>query len=197
MVHAWRPRMKTSCLLLVLIASGPIVAGPTVSLENRAICVRWDAGRGTMVSLKDQATGREWLDPAASPSLYRIQLVDQASPISSASATEIRVRKGKTDVTIEGTHGKPASLTVTCRFWLDSESLQLLGRIAIRQPWCRKTMTQRVAAGDIPKWLTEPNVVVTYSLRGTMKDGSLGNRIPWWSGRRSNGARGWAPRSRA
>jgi len=315
--------MNTSCLLLVLMAPGPVMAGETVSLENSAICVRWDAGRGTMVSLKDKATGREWLDPAALAPVYRIQLVDQASPISSTSAAEVRVRKGKADVTIEATHGNPASLTVTCRFWLDSDSLQLLGRIAIqspspcriaevafplvslrlpfsgsgeddrvlwpecdgtllrdpgrnrpdrrlkypgtasmqmmaafdpaaglslttrddkahtkvfctrksgkalelsvahvlpqtpmnrwelgydaalaalrpsagvptltweaaadqyrqwaiRQPWCRKTMAQRVAAGDIPKWIPEPNLVVTYSLRGTMKDGSLGNRI--------------------
>ena len=49
---------------------------------------------------------------------------------------------------------------------------------AVRQPWCRQTMAQRVAAGDIPKWITEPTLVFTYSLRGQMQDGSLGNRLP-------------------
>ena len=49
---------------------------------------------------------------------------------------------------------------------------------AIRQPWCRQTMAQRVAAGDIPKWLVEPNLIFTFSLRGHMPDGSLGNRLP-------------------
>jgi hypothetical protein len=38
-----------------------------VSLENDSAYVRWDAGCGTSVSLKDKATGREWLDPALVP----------------------------------------------------------------------------------------------------------------------------------
>jgi hypothetical protein len=39
-------------------------------------------------------------------------------------------------------------------------------------------MAQRVAAGDIPKWLTEPTLLFTYSLRGQMPDKSQGNRLP-------------------
>ncbi len=48
----------------------------------------------------------------------------------------------------------------------------------IRQPWCRQTMAQRVAAGDIPKWITEPTLVFTYGLRGLLQDGKSGNRLP-------------------
>jgi len=49
---------------------------------------------------------------------------------------------------------------------------------AVQQPWCRQTMAQRAAAGDIPKWLTDPTLIVTFSLRGLMPDGKLGNRLP-------------------
>lgn len=51
-------------------------------------------------------------------------------------------------------------------------------RWAIGQPWCRKTSAQRVAAGDVPAWLGEPSLVLTYSLRGQLPDGTAGNRIP-------------------
>ena len=54
----------------------------------------------------------------------------------------------------------------------------LYRRWALEQPWCRQTMAQRVAAGDIPAWLVEPNLLLTFSLRGTMPDGSEGNRLP-------------------
>jgi len=49
---------------------------------------------------------------------------------------------------------------------------------AVRQPWCRQTTVQRVQSGDIPKWLIEPTLVVTFALRGQMPDGKLGNRLP-------------------
>ena len=49
---------------------------------------------------------------------------------------------------------------------------------AVKQPWGRHTMRQRVAAGDVPKWIVQPTMLFTYSLRGQMADGSLGNRLP-------------------
>jgi hypothetical protein len=300
------------------------MAGQVVSLENDSLRVEWDAARGTLVSLTDKATGREWLDSAVVTPAYTIQLADEKTPVSSASATAISARKQEAAVVIEGTHDKPAALTVTCRFWLEKGSPHLLGRIAIRsktpcriaevrfplvtlrlpfagngeedrvlwpecdgtllsnpslnradrqfrypggasiqmmaafdpaaglslaardreaytktfctrrsgkglelsiahvlpqspvsqwepgydvalaglrpsagtkkitweaaadlyrewavrQPWCQQTMAQRVAAGDIPKWVTKPTLVFTYSLRGQMQDGKLGDRLP-------------------
>lgn len=49
---------------------------------------------------------------------------------------------------------------------------------AIQQPWCRQTSAQRVASGAVPSWLGEPSLVLTYSLRGQLPDGTVGNRIP-------------------
>jgi len=49
---------------------------------------------------------------------------------------------------------------------------------AVKQPWCRQTMAQRVAAGDVPKWLVEPPLIFTVALRGKMPDGTTGNRGP-------------------
>ncbi len=47
---------------------------------------------------------------------------------------------------------------------------------AVQQTWCRQTMAQRVASGDIPKWITEPALLFTYSLRGERGDGTFGDR---------------------
>jgi hypothetical protein len=49
---------------------------------------------------------------------------------------------------------------------------------AVQQPWCRQTMAQRVASGDIPKWIVDPQLIFTFSLRGKMPDGSIGQRLP-------------------
>jgi hypothetical protein len=49
---------------------------------------------------------------------------------------------------------------------------------AVRQPWCRKTLAQRVAAGDVPTWLTEPSLFYAFSLGGQTKDKGSGNRLP-------------------
>lgn len=314
---------SVACLLIVLVAAGTAKAEKTVSLENALLRAEWDAARGTLVALTDKTTGRQWLDPAVATPVYRLLLVDEASPISSTGAT-IRVRQEPGAVIIEGTHEKPAGLTVTCRFWLEKDSPHVLGRIAwrsptpcrvaeirfplvtlrlpfsgsgeddqilwpecdgtvlrnpsqnradrqfrypgvaslqmmaafdpaaglylasrdrdahtkmfctrrtgkalelsiahllpqapvsqwelaydvalaglrpsqgvgkitweaaadlyrswaVRQPWCQKTMAQRVAVGDIPKWLTEPNLLFTYALRGQLEDKSPGNRLP-------------------
>ena len=295
-----------------------------VTLENNVICLEWDAARGTLSSLKDKATSREWLDPAMVAPLYAIQLVDEKTPVTSTAAASVVVRQEKGAVTIEGKHSQPVGLTVSCRFWLEKDSPCVLGRIAVRsavpvkvaevrfplvslrapfsgagegdqllwpecdgtvlrnpslnkpdrqfkypgvaslqmmaafdataglylaardsagstkvfntrrsgkavelslahvlpqtpvsqwelgydvvlaglrpaaglnqitweaaadlyrdwavrQPWCRQTMAQRVTTGDIPKWITEPTLVFTYSLRGLMPDGKTGNRLP-------------------
>lgn len=312
------------CLLVVLLAAGSVEAEQVVSLENGLLQAEWDTTRGTLVALKDKATGRQWLDPAVVTPIYRITLLDQKSPISSTGARAVRVRREQDEVIIEATHAQPAGLTVTCRFWLEKDSPYVLGRIAMRsaapcrigevrfplvtlrmpfsgsgeadqlllpecdgivlrnpsvnrpdrqlrypgnaslqlmaaldskaglcltsrdheahtkifcsrraekalelsiahllphapvsrwelgydvalaglrpsdglseitweaaadlyrrwavqQPWCQKTMAQRVAAGDIPAWLTKPTMLLTYSLRGQMPDKSFGNRLP-------------------
>lgn len=49
---------------------------------------------------------------------------------------------------------------------------------AVKQPWTRQTMRERVAAGDVPKWLVQPTMLFCFSLRGQMADGRLGNRLP-------------------
>lgn len=313
-----------ACVLLVLISTGAAPAAPTVALESPSLGVQWDSGRGTLVSLKDKASGREWLEPGVATPVYSVLLADQKTPLSSANARQLAVRKSQNTVIVEGTHDAPQGLTVTCRFWIDPVAGGLLGRIAVRaatpcriaevgfplvrlrlpfsgtgeedqvlwpecdgtllrdpgrnwphrrfpypgtasmqmmaafdptaglylaardheahaktfctsrsgrglelsiahrlpqtpraewelgydtllaalrpsaglakitweaaadayrswavrQPWCRQTMAQRVASGDIPKWLTEPRLVVTWSLRGKMPDGSVGNRLP-------------------
>jgi len=37
---------------------------------------------------------------------------------------------------------------------------------ALRQPWCRETLRQRVERGDVPRWLVEPSLFHSFSLRG-------------------------------
>lgn len=311
-------------LLLALMTGGVLPAGEMVSLENESLCARWDSQSGTLVSLKDVASGREWLGPGDKTPLYRIVLADQAAAIASTDAKEIGVRQEDGAVIVECRHDKPLDLAVTCRFRLEEESGQMLGRIGIRspvpcriaevhfprvtlglpfsasaeddrllwpecdgtvllnpsenradrqfrypgtaslqmaaafdetaglsltardhlahtkmfctrrkgeavelsithllpqtpltewelgydvalaglrpssgldritweaaadvyrkwaieQPWCRQTMAERVAGGDIPKWLTEPTLLLTFSLRGTLEDGTVGNRLP-------------------
>ncbi|MCX7008068.1 MAG: DUF6259 domain-containing protein [Kiritimatiellaeota bacterium] len=317
--------MKNSaCVLLTMWLAGASMAGQTVSLENKLLCATWETAHGTLVSLKDKSTDREWLDPAITTPTYMIQFVGEKTPISSASATTIRTRHQDGSVIIESTHEKPAPFTVTCTFRLGKDSSLVLGRIALqaaspcalaevrfplvtlrlpfggdgkadrilwpecdgtmlhnpslnrpdrqfrypgvasmqmmaafdpaaglyltaqdhtahtktfstrrsgkglelsiahvlpqtpvsqwelgyevalaglrpstgltnitweaaadlyrewalRQPWCRQTMAQRVAAGNIPKWITEPTLIFTYGLRGLLQDGKVGNRLP-------------------
>lgn len=77
------------------------------------------------------------------------------------------------DVTLAGLQPATGIKRIT---W--EAAADLYRRWAVQQPWCRQTMAQRVADGDIPPWLTEPTLIFTYSLRGQMQDGSLGNRLP-------------------
>ncbi len=49
---------------------------------------------------------------------------------------------------------------------------------AVKQPWCRRTLAERVAAGDVPKWLTEPSLFYAFSLRGQDRDKKMANRLP-------------------
>ncbi len=311
-----------ACVPVTLLWACLAQAGQTVFLENAALRTEWDLSRGALVSLKDQATGREWLDPLATEApLYTIQLADQKSFVSSAHATAVSVRQQANTLTVENTH---TGLSVTCEFRLERDSPCIIGRIAIRsekpcrlaevafplvtlkvpfsgtgesdrllwpecdgtllsnpcvnrpdrqfpypgvaslqmmaaldpaaglflaardseahtkrfcslrrgkglelnithilpqtpvtewrlgydvalaglkpspglkdvtweaaadlyktwavrQPWCRQTMEQRIASGDIPKWVTEPTMILTFSLRGDKPDKSFGNRQP-------------------
>jgi len=310
-------------MLIVLAAAEP-TAAPAVFLENDVIRVEWDAARGTMVSLRDKATGREWLEPAADATGYAVRLVDESAPIVASGAKTVGVRKEGQAVFVETSHEEPAAMSITCRYWLEKESPSILGRISIRtpspcridevrfpliplrlplsgdgeqdhlllpycdgyvirnpaenrfdrrinypgaasmqmmaiydpaaglllssrdtaayakslcarqrgkwlelaiahhlphapvtewelgydvalaglrpsdgmtkitweaaadvyrrwaekQPWCRRTMAERVAAGDIPRWIVEPSLFLTFSLRGQTQEGTLGNRLP-------------------
>ncbi len=49
---------------------------------------------------------------------------------------------------------------------------------AVHQPWCRQTAKERLESGDIPKWLTEPSLFLTYSLRGDQGKEKGVNRLP-------------------
>jgi hypothetical protein len=49
---------------------------------------------------------------------------------------------------------------------------------AVRQPWCRHTLRERVEAGDVPRWLTEPSFFYAYSLRGEHAGQRSANRLP-------------------
>ncbi|MBI5688180.1 MAG: hypothetical protein HZC54_24170 [Verrucomicrobia bacterium] len=49
---------------------------------------------------------------------------------------------------------------------------------ALKQPWCRRTLAQRVADGDVPRWLAEPSLFYAYSLRGEVEPRKIGNRLP-------------------
>ena len=49
---------------------------------------------------------------------------------------------------------------------------------AIRQRWCRRTFAQRVAEGDVPRWIAEPSLFYAWSLRGESEPGKFGNRLP-------------------
>lgn len=317
--------LALTVLVQVGLADDGITAAHVVTLENDSLRAEWDVERGTLVSLKDKAAGRQWIDPTVATPLYRIGLVDGKSPVASTAAKKIEVRQEQDAVIIESTHDEPVGLTVTCRFWLEEGSAHVLGRIAIRsdppcridvvrfplvalrlpfsgagendqvlwpmcdgavlnhpgehsahrelrypgsaslqmmaafdpsagvylasrdheahtkmfctrrvdnkalelsiahlpphtpvtewqlgydvdlaalrpspgldaitwesaadlyrrwairQPWCRQTAAQRVATGDIPNWLVEPTLLLTFSLRGKMPDGSVGNRLP-------------------
>lgn len=323
-------QLGAAALLAVVMAHGGLAADPptathVVTLENESLRAQWETERGTLVSLEDKATGRQWVDPAVATPLYRVQLVGEKSSIGSTAAKTVKVRKEQDAVVIECTHDGPAAMTVTCRFRLEEGTANVLGRIAVRsdvpcrmdevrfplvalrlpfsgsgehdevllpvcdgqvlrnpsenpafhqvrypgsaslqlvaafdpkagvylasrdheahtkmfctrqvdkkalelsiahllpqtavtewelgydvdlaalrpspgldeitwesaadlyrrwalkQPWCERNTAQRVAAGDIPDWLVEPNLLLTFSLRGTMPDGSEGNRLP-------------------
>ena len=308
-------------VMVAALAAGAAGAGEPVALQSPTLRAEWDATRGTLISLKDTATGREWLDPAVTTLPYAILLADQKKPILSSQAIRVSVLRQDNTVTVECTH---TGLTVTCEYRLEKQSPCVLGRIsvhfeapcrlaeikfplvglklpfsgsgesdrllwpecdgtllmnpcknqpnrtfhypggaslqlmaaldpeaglflaardnaahtkqfcsrrsgkgvelsithvlpqtpvtewrlehdvalaglkpsaglksitweaaadlyrewAVRQPWCRQTMAQRVAAGDIPKWVTEPTMIFTYSLRGERPDKSFGNRQP-------------------
>lgn len=50
-------------------------------------------------------------------------------------------------------------------------------RWAVKQPWCRATLAQRVASGDVPAWLAEPSLYYAYSLRGLDENKQTVNRV--------------------
>ena len=47
---------------------------------------------------------------------------------------------------------------------------------AIQQPWCQRSLSQRIQSGDIPQWLTEPSLFYSFSLTGRRPDGKDGPR---------------------
>lgn len=49
---------------------------------------------------------------------------------------------------------------------------------ARRQPWCARTLAQRVATGDVPAWLVQPSLFYAFSMQGQLKDGKTGDRLP-------------------
>jgi len=49
---------------------------------------------------------------------------------------------------------------------------------AVKQTWCAKTFFQRVSEGDIPRWMTQPSLFYSWSLRGQLDPITLGNRLP-------------------
>lgn len=49
---------------------------------------------------------------------------------------------------------------------------------AVKQRWCAKTLAQRVAEGDVPRWIAEPSLYYTWSLRGDLEPKKFGNRLP-------------------
>lgn len=49
---------------------------------------------------------------------------------------------------------------------------------AVQQPWCRTPLVQRVASGDVPRWLSEPSLFYAFSLNGQLPDRQQGDRLP-------------------
>lgn len=49
---------------------------------------------------------------------------------------------------------------------------------ATQQRWCRATLAQRFASGDIPRWLGEPSLFYAFSLYGNLPAGKDGPRLP-------------------
>ncbi|MBM3888588.1 MAG: hypothetical protein FJ388_05615, partial [Verrucomicrobia bacterium] len=49
---------------------------------------------------------------------------------------------------------------------------------AVKQPWCRRTLAERVKSGDVPRWLCEPSLFYAYSLRGMDERWQFTNRLP-------------------
>ncbi|MGQ9576527.1 MAG: DUF6259 domain-containing protein [Thermoguttaceae bacterium] len=48
---------------------------------------------------------------------------------------------------------------------------------AVKQLWCRRTLQERVAAGDVPNWLIEPSLNFKFSLRGEHAGERSANRL--------------------
>jgi len=116
-------------LFLLLVNAGVSIAAEVVVLENESLRAAWDAGRGTLVSLKDKATGREWLDTAVQTPGYTVQLAGEKSPLTSGNATSVRARKEGAAVVVEAEH---PGRTVICDFRLETGGSGVLGRIALR-----------------------------------------------------------------
>ncbi len=52
---------------------------------------------------------------------------------------------------------------------------------ALKQPWCQRTLRERVAAGDVPAWLTEPSLFYNYGARGYLAGKRVSNRLAQFS----------------
>lgn len=130
-----RPTAALARIALLVLASLPGArADGTVELSTPALSAAWDAGRGALVSLKDRATGREWLDPDTASPLYAIRLVDGADVLTDALAIARRVRREGDAVIVECDHGAPVPLTVVCTFRPAADGPHLAARIGIRAP---------------------------------------------------------------
>jgi len=49
---------------------------------------------------------------------------------------------------------------------------------AVKQRWCSRTFAQRVASGDVPRWIAEPSLFYAWSLRGDLEPKKFGSRLP-------------------
>jgi hypothetical protein len=51
------------------------------------------------------------------------------------------------------------------------DAADIYRRWAVRQPWCRATLAERVRSGDVPAWLAEPSLFYTFTLRARSPEG--------------------------
>lgn len=47
---------------------------------------------------------------------------------------------------------------------------------AIQQRWCKTTLAERFASGDLPQWLSEPSLFYAFTMHGRLPDGKDGMR---------------------
>ncbi|KPK57443.1 MAG: hypothetical protein AMK73_10135, partial [Planctomycetes bacterium SM23_32] len=113
-----------------------MAAGATIETTATALTV--DDATGSIASLVDKATGRDFVAGARPAPLYELTFARPELSVSSRDAAGVVVELRDDALIVDAADHGQAGVSVTCRFRTEPESGLILGSISVR---CASEMT--------------------------------------------------------